>query len=70
MNQPPSLDAESGRAVIELLRDVSLSPDRAAIVVTHDDRIYSYADRIAFMADGRVTHIETRSKALPGETRS
>ncbi|PPD15027.1 MAG: ABC transporter ATP-binding protein [Methylobacterium sp.] len=53
-----SLDAETGRQVIELLREVSLNPERAAIIVTHDDRIYPYADRIAFMADGRLTHVE------------
>ncbi len=49
-----SLDAASGRAVMEHLRDVAVRPDRAAIVVTHDDRIYPFADRIAAMADGRV----------------
>lgn len=49
-----SLDGAAGRAVMELLRDVAVSPDRAAIVVTHDDRIYGLADRIATMADGRV----------------
>lgn len=53
-----SLDAETGRGVMELLREVSLRPDRAAIIVTHDDRIFSYADRIAFMADGRMTHVQ------------
>jgi putative ABC transport system ATP-binding protein len=49
-----SLDAASGRAVMELLRDVAVSPERAAIVVTHDDRVYGFADSIATMADGRV----------------
>jgi len=58
-----SLDAASGRAVIELLRDVAVRPDRAAIVVTHDDRIYPFADRIAAMADGRVVRTTTRQEA-------
>ncbi len=60
-----SLDAETGRGVMELLREVSLRPDRAAIIVTHDDRIFSYADRIAFMADGRMTHVETTHVESP-----
>jgi putative ABC transport system ATP-binding protein len=62
-----SLDAETGRQVIELLREVSIRPDRAAIIVTHDDRIYPYADRIAFMADGRLTRIETPSRPKSGD---
>ncbi len=57
-----SLDAASGRAVMELLRDVAVRPDRAAIVVTHDDRIYPFADRIAVMADGRVVRTTTREE--------
>ncbi len=57
-----SLDAASGRAVMELLRDVAVRSDRAAIVVTHDDRIYPFADRIAGMADGRVVRTTTREE--------
>jgi putative ABC transport system ATP-binding protein len=60
-----SLDAASGRAVMELLRDVAVSPERAAIVVTHDDRVYGFADRIATMADGRV--IATTNSIAPRE---
>ncbi len=55
-----ALDAATGRSVMELLRDVAVRPDRAAIVVTHDERIYPFADRIAEMADGRV--VRTRMK--------
>ena len=39
-------------------------PDRAAIVVTHDDRIYHFADRIAHLDDGQVTYISTPAEAL------
>ena len=56
-----SLDAEAGLAVIRLLREVALAPDRAVIVVTHDDRIFPYADRIARMADGRIVGVDTNS---------
>jgi putative ABC transport system ATP-binding protein len=54
-----SLDAESGRKVMELLRSLAVQPGRAAIVVTHDDRIFRFADRIAFMADGQVVRTTT-----------
>lgn len=39
---------------------LAVRPDRAAIVVTHDDRIFRLADRIAFMADGRVVRTANR----------
>jgi putative ABC transport system ATP-binding protein len=54
-----SLDAESGRKVMELLRDVALEGDRAVIVVTHDNRIFEFADRIATMADGVISNTKT-----------
>jgi putative ABC transport system ATP-binding protein len=49
-----SLDAETGREVMELLRQVASSSDRAVIVVTHDNRIFPFADHIATMSDGRI----------------
>src|SRR5262249_24361774 len=53
-----ALDAESGHTVMELLRKVAVQPDRAVIVVTHDNRIYGFGDRIVQMSDGRVERIE------------
>ncbi len=51
-----SLDAESGQNVMALLRDVALAGDtqRAVVVVTHDNRIFDFADRMVEMSDGRV----------------
>ena len=51
-----ALDAASGRRVMELLKDVALGSDRAVLIVTHDNRIFSLADRIIGMEDGRITH--------------
>ncbi len=57
-DEPTSnLDHVAGRSMMELLRDVAKSPDRALIVVTHDPRIFEFADRIARMDDGRITEI-------------
>ena len=53
-----SLDSASGGAAMELLKDVAVKADRAVIVVTHDSRVFRFADRIVAMDDGRVTHIE------------
>ncbi|WP_265576500.1 ABC transporter ATP-binding protein [Methylobacterium sp. 4-46] len=49
-----ALDADTGRSVLELLKAAALAEDRAVIVVTHDSRIYSFADRITAMEDGRI----------------
>jgi len=51
-----ALDARSGRRVMDLLRDVAVSEDRACIIVTHDNRIFDLADRILVLEDGRITH--------------
>ena len=49
-----ALDAQSGQTVMQMLRDVASAPDRAVLVVTHDNRIYHYADRLLSMSDGRM----------------
>ena len=48
---------DTGRSVMNILRDLAKSPDRALIVVTHDPRIFEFADRIAHMDDGKITEI-------------
>ena len=54
-DEPTSaLDHTTGQHVVELLREVAAGDGRALIVVTHDNRIFQYADRIARMDDGRV----------------
>ncbi len=49
-----SLDAETGHKVLDLLKASACRDDRCVIVVTHDSRIFSFADRIAEMEDGLV----------------
>ena len=57
-----ALDAQSGQTVMELLRRVALQPDRAVLIVTHDNRVFEYGDRIVYMADGQIEKIETREQ--------
>lgn len=54
-----ALDAKTGHTVMELLAKVAVSPDRAVIVVTHDSRVFEFADTIAHMDDGRIQTVET-----------
>jgi putative ABC transport system ATP-binding protein len=66
-DEPTSaLDHETGHKVIELLRGVALKEGRALIIVTHDARIFEFADRIAKMDDGRVVRIEESREAMNG----
>ncbi len=47
-----SLDHASGLTVMELVRNVVRTGERAVVVVTHDPRIFSFGDRIVRMNDG------------------
>jgi len=57
-----ALDAETGQAVMELLAAQAVRPDRAVLVVTHDNRIFGFADTIARMDDGRIVKVESGLK--------
>jgi putative ABC transport system ATP-binding protein len=57
-DEPTSaLDSETGRKVMELMRQLAVGDDRALIVVTHDARIFDLADRIAQMEDGVIKRV-------------
>jgi putative ABC transport system ATP-binding protein len=59
-DEPTSaLDHVTGHHIMELLRAVAVSGDRALVVVTHDARIFEFADRIAKMDDGHIERIVT-----------
>ena len=55
-----ALDGRSGHQVMELLRGVAVRPGRVVIVVSHDQRVFGFADRIAEMDDGVVVRVEDR----------
>jgi putative ABC transport system ATP-binding protein len=55
-----ALDAKSGREVLRLLRLAVDQHDRTIVMVTHDPFAAAHADRVLFLADGRVVD------ALPG----
>ena len=56
-----ALDHKTGDAVMNLLAQHALSPDRAVVVVTHDTRVLGFGDRIAYMDDGRIVRTEERT---------
>jgi putative ABC transport system ATP-binding protein len=53
-----NLDSESGRRVLALFRDLARSEGRAMVIVTHDPRVRSIADRVVTIRDGRLFHEE------------
>lgn len=55
MDEPTaSLDGQTGKKIISFIRENVLTEKRAIIVVTHDNRIYNFADRIIQMEDGKI----------------
>ncbi|HTP42711.1 MAG TPA: ABC transporter ATP-binding protein [Nitrospiria bacterium] len=60
-----SLDGDTGRKIVEFIKKNILNERRSIIMVTHDDRIYEYSDRILRMEDGRIAGV---IKGGSGET--
>jgi putative ABC transport system ATP-binding protein len=51
-----SLDAENGQSVMKLLTHLGRERGVTLVVVTHDNRIFPFADRILHLEDGELTH--------------
>ena len=51
-----ALDSTSGKIVMDLLQELAHEQNAAVVVVTHDNRIFDYADRIVHIEDGRITN--------------
>jgi len=59
-----SLDGDTGRKIVDFIKRNVLNERRSIIIVTHDDRIYEYSDRILKMEDGKIAGV---IKGGPGE---
>jgi putative ABC transport system ATP-binding protein len=53
-----SLDGDTGRNIVGFIRQNIMSDQRCIIIITHDSRIYEFADRIMKMEDGKLTDIK------------
>jgi putative ABC transport system ATP-binding protein len=53
-----SLDGDTGKNIVAFVREHILNDQRCIVIVTHDSRIYGFADRIMRMEDGRMTGID------------
>ncbi len=50
-----ALDGTTGRAILDLLRELAHEKGRTIVVVTHDNRALPYADRIVTIEDGQIS---------------
>ena len=60
-----ALDSQSGRNVMEMMRDLARKHGRGVVVVTHDSRVTEFADRIVHMEDGRIAEEEASGRKRP-----
>ena len=54
---------ESGKKIMAFVKSDILNEKRCVLVVSHDNRIFEFADRIMKMEDGKVTAIEKQGVA-------
>jgi putative ABC transport system ATP-binding protein len=54
-----ALDSHSGRTVIQMLADLAHKRNRAIVIVTHDNRIIEFADRMIRIDDGRISDVSS-----------
>lgn len=56
-----SLDGDTGRKIISFVKEQILNEQRCILIVTHDSRIFEYADCIMHMEDGKIAGFEKGS---------
>ncbi len=59
-----NLDSKTGTVIMDLLRRSCDELGQTVVIVTHDSRAAAYADRVVFLADGRIS-TEVHCKGLP-----
>ena len=63
-----NLDSKSGTAILELLRRSCDELGQTIVMVTHDARAASFADRVVFLKDGRIVRqLQVEKKSGDGE---
>jgi len=66
-----ALDSANGRVTMAILSKIAKERDRAVLVVTHDPRLFEFADRILYIEDGSLTHEElTDPKSTEAQQKS
>ncbi len=53
-----SLDTEKAIQIVELLKDISKREETSVVMVTHDQRMLDYCDRVIEILDGNVNELD------------
>ena len=68
-DEPTSaLDHKTGQLVMEMFRKMALTRESSLIIVTHDARIFDFADRILEMEDGKIINHKTNGRSSYART--
>ncbi len=65
-----SLDFETGKSVLKVMRTINMEEDITFILVTHNSVIASMADRILYLKDGKIAKIVENEKPEDPESLS
>jgi putative ABC transport system ATP-binding protein len=60
-----ALDGENGQAIMGVLAGIAKDPGRGVLVVTHDSRLTSFADRTIDIEDGRLVDDRRNGTSSP-----
>ena len=61
-----ALDSHTGRNVMEMMSELAHKRGRAVVIVTHDSRVLSFADRIVRIEDGAIAAAPKTESFPPG----
>ncbi len=57
-----NLESHTCREVMELMRQVVYGQKKTLVMVTHDDKLASFADRIFHISDGKIIKVVENSR--------
>lgn len=60
-----ALDSQTGRNVMQMMTELAHQRGRAVVIVTHDSRVLTFADRIVRIEDGLIAPESTPEPAVP-----
>lgn len=63
-----NLDSNTSKQVMELMKSVVKKQNKTLVMVTHDNELASYADRVFHILDGEIVKIENKREEREYET--
>jgi putative ABC transport system ATP-binding protein len=64
-----SLDAENGQVVMNILKRIAVEEKRIVVVVSHDARVFPFADRLIKLENGKISSDTREFYSETSETR-